>query len=64
VVGNPFEDESGRYYALVNSKGQYSLWPVFADIPAGWAVAYGDAERQPCIEFIDEHWNDMRPGSN
>ena len=32
---NPFDDPEGSFYALVNDEGQYSLWPAFAEVPAG-----------------------------
>jgi MbtH protein len=58
---NPFEDQDGTYYALINEEGQYSLWPVFADIPGGWEVAHGPDGRQACLDVINERWQDMRP---
>ena len=33
---NPFENENGEFIVLVNHEGQYSLWPTFKEIPAGW----------------------------
>ncbi len=36
---NPFEDPEGTYLVLVNDEGQHSLWPSFAEVPAGWTVA-------------------------
>ena len=39
---NPFEDENGTYHVLVNDEDQHSLWPSFAEIPAGWRVAFGE----------------------
>lgn len=60
---NPFEDADGTYYALVNDEGQYSLWPEFAEVPAGWTVAHGPADRQSCLDHVEEHWTDMRPRS-
>lgn len=60
---NPFEKEDGVYLALVNDEGQYSLWPAFADVPDGWAVAHGEDTRQACLDFIAETWTDMRPKS-
>lgn len=60
---NPFDDESGTFYVLVNDEGQYSRWPSFAEIPAGWTVAHGLASRQSCLEHVEEHWTDMRPKS-
>ena len=58
---NPFEDPDGVYYALVNDEGQYSLWPTFADVPAGWRIASGPDDRQACLDVISERWTDMRP---
>ncbi|MGH3923486.1 MAG: MbtH family protein, partial [Pseudonocardiaceae bacterium] len=46
---NPFDDESGTFYALINDEGQYSLWPTFADVPTGWAIVHGAASRQSCL---------------
>lgn len=48
---------------LVNEEGQHSLWPAFAEVPAGWTVVHGRASRQACVEYVDEHWTDMRPMS-
>jgi MbtH protein len=62
-MANPFENEDGLYFALINDEGQYSLWPAFAEIPAGWAAAYGEDTRQACLDYIEEHWTDMRPKS-
>lgn len=58
---NPFDDENGSYFALVNKEGQYSLWPAFAAIPKGWVAAFGSAKRLECLRFVEEHWIDMRP---
>ncbi|MFF2554471.1 MbtH family protein [Nocardia sp. NPDC058058] len=60
---NPFDDESGEFYVLVNAEEQFSLWPIFAEIPAGWTVAFGADSRQACTEFVERTWTDMRPRS-
>lgn len=60
---NPFDDENGTFYALVNDEGQYSLWPAFAEVPAGWTVAHGEETRDSCLEYIETNWTDMRPRS-
>lgn len=62
-VVNPFDDEAGRFFVLVNAEEQYSLWPVFAEIPAGWSVAFGDEGHSECIEYVEKNWIDMRPKS-
>lgn len=60
---NPFEDNDARYYVLVNEEAQYSLWPAFAEIPAGWTAVHGEDSRQACLDYIETHWFDMRPRS-
>jgi MbtH protein len=58
---NPFEDENGSYLVLVNDEGQYSLWPGFVDVPAGWRICHPAASRQDCLEYVERTWTDMRP---
>lgn len=60
---NPFDDPDAQYLVLVNDEAQYSLWPVFAAVPAGWTVAQQAAARQDALAFIEEQWTDMRPRS-
>ena len=60
---NPFEDNDASYYVLVNEEGQHSLWPVFAEVPAGWTVVLPDADRATAVAYVDENWTDMRPKS-
>ncbi len=60
---NPFEDAEGRFLVLVNDEGQHSLWPAFADVPAGWTVAYGPGRREECMTYVRENWVDLRPRS-
>jgi MbtH protein len=60
---NPFDDPDGTFLALVNDEGQYSLWPAFADVPAGWTVALGPSSRDDCLRHIETSWTDMRPRS-
>ncbi|MCX5605583.1 MbtH family protein [Streptomyces phaeochromogenes] len=59
----PFEDQDAAYHVLVNEEGQHSLWPAFADVPAGWTVVLHQAGRQACIDYVNTHWTDMRPRS-
>ncbi|WP_018254311.1 MbtH family protein [Salinispora mooreana] len=60
---NPFDDESGRFYVLINDEEQYSLWPAFAEVPAGWRVVFGEAGRAESLEFVEANWTDLRPKS-
>jgi MbtH protein len=63
VSTNPFDDEDGRFSVLVNDEEQHSLWPAFAKIPQGWRLAFGDASRDECVQFVEQNWSDMRPKS-
>jgi uncharacterized protein YbdZ (MbtH family) len=60
---NPFDDDNGSFFVLVNHEEQHSLWPAFADVPAGWEVVYGEADRAACLEYIEQSWTDIRPKS-
>ncbi|MFI1160743.1 MbtH family protein [Streptomyces sioyaensis] len=62
-MGNPFDDTEGTFLVLVNDEGQYSMWPAAVDVPAGWTVAHPEDTRQACLDFVEEHWTDMRPRS-
>lgn len=62
-MASPFDNDQGAFLAIVNTEGQYSLWPAFADIPAGWTAAYGKDTRGACLGFIEQNWTDLRPAS-
>jgi len=63
MTTNPFDDENSTFFVLVNDEEQRSLWPSFADVPNGWTVAYGEADRAACLEYIERVWTDIRPKS-
>jgi MbtH protein len=63
VSSNPFDDDAGTFLALVNDEGQYSLWPAFAAVPAGWKVSLDAASREECLAHIRRLWTDLRPAS-
>lgn len=60
---NPFDDENGEFCVLVNDEGQYSLWPTFRDVPAGWQTVGPRGARQTCLDYVESVWTDMRPKS-
>lgn len=63
MSSNPFDDENGTFYVLVNDEEQYSLWPSWSPVPAGWEVVLGETSRQACLDYVEEHWTDLRPRS-
>lgn len=62
-MSNPFADNKGTFFALINDEGQYCLWPAFLDVPAGWTLAHPKAGREACLHFINTPWTNMRPKS-
>jgi uncharacterized protein YbdZ (MbtH family) len=60
---NPFDNDQEDFRVVVNDEEQHSLWPVFADVPDGWRTAFGPAGRRDCLDYVEEHWTDMRPAS-
>lgn len=60
---NPFDDENGVFRVVVNAEGQYSLWPDFREIPAGWTAVGPTGGRQTCLDWIELTCTDMRPRS-
>ncbi|MEU8180132.1 MbtH family protein [Micromonospora sp. NPDC049044] len=61
MVTNPFDDSDGIFRVLVNDDGQYSLWPSFAAVPAGWRVVLDEATHEAAARYIDATWTDLRP---
>jgi uncharacterized protein YbdZ (MbtH family) len=61
VSSNPFDDDDGSFVVLVNHEEQHSLWPVFAEVPAGWQIVFGEANRTACLEYVERNWPDIRP---
>lgn len=62
-MSNPFEDEDGVYLVLANEENQHSLWPATIAVPAGWNVVHGEDTRANALEYIEQHWTDLRPAS-
>lgn len=49
------------YRVVVNQEEQYSIWPVDAEIPAGWRDGGRQGSKEECLAHVDEVWTDMRP---
>jgi len=60
---NPFENDDATYLVLINHEAQYSLWPSFIEVPRGWTVAHAADSRRACLDYVNQHWTDMRPKS-
>lgn len=60
---NPFDDADGTFHVVTNTEGQHALWPVFADIPAGWDTVWGPGTRADALDYVAANWTDIRPRS-
>ncbi|MET9609959.1 MbtH family protein [Streptomyces sp. NPDC006512] len=60
---NPFDDTEGTFRVVVNAEGQHALWPVFAKVPGGWDVVWGEGTRADALAYVEAHWTDIRPRS-
>ncbi|MCY1272857.1 MbtH-like protein [compost metagenome] len=56
-----FDREDANFKVLVNDEEQYSLWPDYKEVPAGWREAGKSGSKQECLAFVEEVWTDMRP---
>ncbi|HTJ91038.1 MAG TPA: MbtH family protein [Acidocella sp.] len=59
-MSSPFDDQESLYFTLVNTHEQYSIWPLFLDVPAGWTVAAGPMSRADTLAWIDRAWTKVR----
>lgn len=54
-------DENTVYDVVVNHEEQYSIWPTYKSLPAGWNTVGKQGSKADCLAYIDEVWVDMRP---
>ena len=55
------EEDTTVYTVVVNHEEQYSIWPDFKAIPAGWREVGRSGSKDECLKYIAEVWTDMRP---
>ncbi|MDD9942966.1 MAG: MbtH family NRPS accessory protein [Myxococcales bacterium] len=55
------DDDKTTYLVVINHEEQYSIWPDYRDIPAGWTAVGKSGPKAECLKYIDEVWTDMRP---
>lgn len=54
-------DENTVYDVVLNHEEQYSIWPTYKSLPAGWRAEGKQGSKAECLAYIDEVWVDMRP---
>jgi len=54
-------EDTTIYRVVVNEEEQYSIWPTYLEIPAGWRDAGKSGPKDECLAYVKEVWTDMRP---
>ncbi len=55
------KEDTTTYNVVVNHEEQYSIWPTYRDIPAGWKAVGKSGPKADCLDYIKQVWTDMRP---
>ncbi|MBL1255646.1 MULTISPECIES: MbtH family NRPS accessory protein [Methylocystis] len=55
------EEDQTIYAIVVNDEEQYSIWPEYKQLPAGWRTVGKSGPKAECLAHIKEVWTDMRP---
>jgi MbtH protein len=50
---SPFDDDAAEFLVVSNAGGDLCLWPAWADVPPGWAIAHGPSGRRACLGWIE-----------
>ena len=58
-----FDREGATFRVLVNEEEQYSIWPDYKAIPAGWRDTGTQGDKAACLAYVESVWTDMRPRS-
>lgn len=53
--------EGMEFKVVVNHEEQYSIWPAYKEVPAGWRETGKQGQKEECLHHIQEAWTDMRP---
>lgn len=54
------DNEDTIFLVVMNDEEQYSIWPEFKEIPAGWRAEGTKGSKAQCLDHIQEVWTDMR----
>jgi MbtH protein len=58
-----FDREDTVFTVVVNDEDQYSIWPTYKPVPAGWREVGKQGNKKECLAHIETVWTDMRPRS-
>lgn len=55
--------EDTEFTVVINDEEQYSIWPTYKAVPAGWREVGVTGKKPHCLDYIERTWTDMRPRS-
>jgi MbtH protein len=55
------QEDDTIYLVVINAEEQYSIWPSYKPVPAGWTAVGKQGRKEDCLAHIEEVWTDMRP---
>ncbi|EDN68828.1 MbtH-like domain protein [Beggiatoa sp. PS] len=55
------EEDKTIYNVVVNDEEQYSIWPIYKELPKGWRTVGHSGNKAECGEYVKKVWTDMRP---
>lgn len=58
-----FDRDDITFHVVINDEDQYSIWPDFKPVPAGWRATGFSGDKAACLAHIETVWTDMRPAS-
>jgi MbtH protein len=50
-----------EFTVVINDQEQYSIWPTYRPVPAGWKTVGVTGNKTECLEHINQSWTDQRP---
>lgn len=48
-----------QFHVVVNAEQQYSIWPEYKAMPAGWQEIGISGDRQACLAYVSGIWTDL-----
>jgi MbtH protein len=60
-VSHTDTEDKTIYKVVVNHEEQYSIWPSYKPVPAGWREAGKEGLKAECLGYVEQVWTDMRP---
>lgn len=58
-----WDSEETVFEVVMNDEEQYSIWPAYLDLAPGWKPVGVRGKKTECMQYIDQHWTDLRPRS-